>query len=112
MTDTRGPFRHAPNEPKDFLAEMQARTSHGGDRYLYGFGRGKKGLLFLDKRASATAGIECWRLYTQELGKVIPELRTAPERGPSGGDCGGRLVERASEQRAEFVSGLPDRWGR
>jgi hypothetical protein len=36
MTDARGPFRHAPNEPKDFLAEMQARTSHGGDRYLYG----------------------------------------------------------------------------
>jgi hypothetical protein len=26
MTDTRGPFRHAPNEPKDFLAEMQGRT--------------------------------------------------------------------------------------
>jgi hypothetical protein len=106
MTDTRGPFRHAPNEPKDFLAEMQARTSHGGDRYLYGFGGGKKWLLFLDKRASATVGAECWRLYTQELGKTVPELPAAPERGD------GRLVERISEQRAEFVSGLPDRWGR
>ena len=40
MTDARGPFRHAPNEPKDFLAEMQGRTSQGGDRYLFGFGNG------------------------------------------------------------------------
>jgi hypothetical protein len=106
MTDTRGPFRHAPNEPKDFLAEMQARTSHGGDRYLYGFGGGKKWLLFLDKRKTAAEGSECWRLYTQELGKADPELPAAPERSD------GRLVERISEQRAEFVSGLPDRWGR
>jgi hypothetical protein len=66
MTDTRGPFRHAPNEPKDFLAEMQARVSHGGDRYLFGFGAGKKWLLFLDKRKTEAEGEECWRLYTQE----------------------------------------------
>jgi hypothetical protein len=56
MTDARGPFRHAPNEPKDFLAEMQGRTSQGGDRYLFGFGNGKKWLLFLDKRKKAAPG--------------------------------------------------------
>src|SRR4051794_582649 len=72
MTDARGPFRHAPNEPKDFVAEMQARTSHGGDRYLFGFGNGKK--LFLDGRKAATEGEECWRLYSQDLApKIAPQ---------------------------------------
>jgi hypothetical protein len=74
MTDARGPFRHAPNEPMDLQAEMQARTSQGGDRYLFGFGGGKKWLLFLDRRKTAAEGEECWRLYSQNLApKVAPQ---------------------------------------
>jgi hypothetical protein len=102
MADTRGPFRHAPNEPKDFLAEMQARTSHGGDRYLYGFGAGKKWLLFLDKRKTEAEGEECWLLYSQDLApKVAPE-QPAPARPRP-------MFTATPERREPFVSGLPDR---
>ena len=100
MSEARGPFRHAPNEPKDFLAEMQARTSHGGDRYLFGFGAGKKWLLFLDKRKTEAEGEECWRLYSQDLApKIAPEQPARP-----------REMFAAEPPRPEpFVSGLPDR---
>jgi hypothetical protein len=105
MTDARGPFRHAPNEPKDFLAEMQARTSQGGDRYLFGFGGGKKWLLFLDKRKTAAEGEECWRLYSQDLApKRAPEQQPGPTRP--------REMFVCDPDRPEpFVSGLPD-WPR
>jgi hypothetical protein len=101
MTDARGPFRHAPNEPKDFLAEMQGRTSQGGDRYLFGFGNGKKWLLFLDKRKTEAKGEECWRLYVQDLApKIVPE-ETAPVRARGMFVC--------DERPEPFVSGLPER---
>jgi len=100
MTETRGPFRHAPNEPKEFITEMCERTSQAGDRYLYGFGSGKKWLLFLDKRA-----------YTQELtAPIVPELPVAPARGPGGGELVAHIPA-TPEPRTEFVSGLPDDWG-
>jgi hypothetical protein len=103
MADTRGPFRHAPNEPKDFLGEMQERTSHGGDRYLFGFGAGKKWLLFLDKSKTDAEGEECWRLYSQDLApqKLEPE-QSDPTRS--------RAMFTPTPERPEpFVSGLPDR---
>jgi hypothetical protein len=34
------PFGRTPYAPKDFLVEMQGRTSQGGDRYLFGFSNG------------------------------------------------------------------------
>ena len=102
MTDARGPFRHAPNEPMDLQAEMQARTSQGGDRYLFGFGGGKKGLLFLDRRKTAAEGEECWRLYTQDLApKRAPEQQPGPTRPRETFVC--------KPEREPFVSGLPDR---
>ena len=102
MTDARGPYRHAPNEPKDFLAEMQARTSHGGDRYFFGFGGGKKWLLFLDRRKTAAEGEECWRLYSQDLApKRAPEQQPGPTRPRETFVC--------KPEREPFVSGLPDR---
>ena len=98
--DTRGPFRHAPNEPKDFLADMQARTSQGGDRYLFGFGNGKKWLLFLDKRKTAAEGEECWRLYSQDLAPKIAPEQPEPARP--------RVMFVAEPAKREpFVSGLP-----
>jgi hypothetical protein len=104
MTDACGPFRHAPNEPKDFLAEMQARTSQGGDRYLFGFGGGKKWLLFLDKRKTAAEGEECWRLYTQDLAPKIAPEQPAPARPREMFVC-------EPARREPFVSGLSD-WPR
>ena len=102
MADTRGPFRHAPNKPKDFLAEMQARTSHGGDRYFFGFGNGKEWLLFLDKRKTEAEGEECWRLYSQDLApKRAPEQQPGPTRPRETFVC--------KPEREPFVSGLPDR---
>jgi hypothetical protein len=104
MTDARGPFRHAPNEPMDLQAEMQARTSQGGDRYLFGFGGGKKWLLFLDKRKTATEGEECWRLYSQDLAPKIAPQQPAPARPREMFVC-------EPERREPFVSGLSD-WPR
>jgi hypothetical protein len=83
-------------------AEMRARTSQGGDRYLFGFGGGKKWLLFLDKRKTATEGEECWRLYSQDLAP-----KTAFEQP---GITRPREMFVCEPQRPEpFVSGLPDR---
>jgi hypothetical protein len=104
MTDARGPFRHAPNEPKDFLAEMQGRTSQGGDRYLFGFGNGKKWLLFLDKRKTATEGEECWRLYSQAIAPKIAPDQPGPARPREMFVC-------EPARREPFVSGLSD-WPR
>ena len=104
MTDARGPFRHAPNEPKDFLAEMQGRTSQGGDRYLFGFGNGKKWLLFLDKRKTATEGKECWRLYSQAIAPKIAPDQPGPARPREMFVC-------EPARREPFVSGLSD-WPR
>jgi hypothetical protein len=91
----------------DFQAEMQARVSQSGDRYLYGFGDGKKWLLFLDKRKTAAEGEECWRLYTQELAPKIAPEQPAPRP---------REMFVCEPARPEpFVSGLPadsHRYGR
>ena len=104
MTDARGPFRHAPNEPMDLQAEMQARTSQGGDRYLFGFGSGKKWLLFLDRRKTAAEGEECWRLYSQDLAP-----KTAPKQPEISRPR--EMFVREPARREPFVSGLSD-WPR
>src|SRR4051812_25375282 len=52
------------------LAELRARKSQSGDRSVFGFGGGKKWLLFLDKRKTDAD----W-LYSQDLApKTAPEL--------------------------------------
>jgi hypothetical protein len=85
----------------DFQVEMQARTSQGGDRYLFGFAGGKKWLLFLDKRKTAAEGEECWRLSKQDLApKIVPE-QTEPF-------CPRPMFVAKPPRREPFVSGLPD----
>ena len=83
---------------------MQGRTSQGGDRYLFGFGNGKKWLLFLDKRKTATEGEECWRLYSQALAPEIAPDQPGPARPREMFVC-------EPARREPFVSGLSD-WPR
>jgi hypothetical protein len=72
--------------------------------YLFGFGKGKKWLLFLDKRKTATEGKECWRLYSQALAPKIAPDQPGPARPREMFVC-------EPARREPFVSGLSD-WPR